>query len=333
MKIYRLPSGAPFNGVGFGVTDLLYIQEGVNEAVASIVSSQLPAGYNLPVVMNGCVVAKTGTTYTHTAGQIYWNGLIYTVDALTSPLSSPSGEAKWVGVEVKDDDNNVVFDNGVDYPIDIHLKFVLVASTEAGEAQWDQVRRLEHIVFNKSRELYEIITIPKLPPNDFFASYFNANGVGFPYKKYEGFEIATGAVNSVDMAGKTTLGINFRDTSEANVRLKSTDGGATAQNTYFPIGLGVSWLTLIGSWVGKWNHKLTAQESGLPSHTHRYRLDSSIVDRGAGSGHDVRLANDAEGNTPNWDTESASKDADLAHENRQPSVVSIIIQKVSEITY
>ena len=333
MKIFKLPSGAPDNGVGFGITDILYIQEGINEAVASIVSAQLPDGYNAPVIMNGCVVTKVGTNYTHTAGQIFYQGFLYTVDALTTSLSSPAGEAKWAAFEVPEPiDNSVVFDDGNDYNIDIHLKFRLVASTESGIVQWDEIRRLEHIQFNKTKELYEIITIPKLPSSDFFTDYFDANGVGLEFNKYEGFEIATGFDKSVDMAGKTALGINFRDTSLTDVRFKSTDIGATEINTYFPIGVGVSWSSLIGSFVGKWKHKLTAQESGLPSHTHRYRLDPNIVDRDAGSGHDVRLANDAEGNTPNWDTESASKDADLAHENRQPSVISIIIQKVSEIS-
>jgi hypothetical protein len=324
MKIYRL-GAAPKNGVGFGSTDLEYIQDGVNEAVASIVSAQLPEGYDLPVIMNGCVVTKVGTNYTHTAGQIYYQGFLYTVDALTVALASPSGEAKWGLLELPEPtDNPVVFDNGSSYNIDIHLKFILVASTETGIVQWDEIRRLEHIRFNKSRELYEIITIPKLPSVDFLTDNFTS-GLGKPYTKYEGFALATGDNNTCDLAGIGTVGANFKNEALTNVRAS----GGTYSDSYWMLDI----RNAIGNLVGKWKHKLTANQSGLRDHVHpisAYRLEGVDVDptlEGDNSGESPRYRTYDSGGVSGGALD-AIDDTDL----RQPVKISIIIQKVSEIT-
>jgi hypothetical protein len=265
------------------------------------VITQLPDGYVSPVIMNGCVVIKDGTNYTHTGGQIYYQGNTYQVDEVISPITSVS-EPKW-GASGE--------------------KFVLMSS--GGTSQWNQTRRLEHIQFNRKRELYEIITIPKMPSLSFFTDNFDTNGVGYPYKKYEGFEIATGAFDSVDMAGKTTLGINFRDTSWPDVRLKSTDDGAFALNTYFPVGSGISWDTLIGQFVGKWKHALTASENG--PHSHSYTVGSN-----GGDGIFPEAVERGNNNDGDYTTNTSASGTGSPHNILQPSVISIIIQKVAEIS-
>jgi len=304
MKLFRL-GAAPRNGVGFGTTDLEYIQDGISEAVTAIVSAQLPEGYNLPVIMNGCVVTKVGTNYTHTAGQIYYQGFIYTVDALTTALASPAGFAKWAILEVPAADNPVVFDNGSSYNIDIHLKFRLVASTETGIVQYDEIRRLEHIQFNKSKELYTVAEmLMKLPSVDFLSDFFDSNGLGIPYKKYEGFALMNGLASfggytSPDMGGIGFVGTNHTNAAFADVR-----------------GAGDYIVSLVSSLVGKWKTLINATE--LPE--------------GTFTGNGALPAPSRVFQSPVVGTDYGFFGAQSAMDIRQPIRSCIMIQKIAEIS-
>ena len=316
MKIYRLDDPTPKDGVGLGTTDLLYIQSGSIEGHAALIKAQLPAGYSGMVIVDGVVVTVSGTNYTHTAGHIYQNGVIYTVDALSTILASPAAVPKWKLYEESPLDNPVAFLDSNFYYIDIDLKIKLVVSTDTGTA-YNTIRRLSDIQFNAKRELFELLTIPKLPSVDFLTVFFDNTGLGIPYTKYEGFAIATGENGTVDMQGSVALGFNFAGTAVANVR-----------------AVGDYLVGTLGALVGKMAHLLTAAESGLPDHQHQFNayVHPDYINA------DPTLEGDASGESPRYLTRNTTgviggaASAASAHENRQPSRVSIMIMKVSEIS-
>jgi hypothetical protein len=338
MKKLILP---PESGLRHRMQDLEYIQQGVLMHQALSISQHLPNNFSGIVIIEGCEIAKTGIsspyTYNLSAGKVFYKpataptGLVNVdprgeiLEVVAQTIDSTSAP-QWELYQISERTGLRVFRSGEQY--DVCLEFKMRLKTGSGLAQSDQVRRLEHIQFNKSRELYEIVTIAKLEDDNFLTDNFDSNGVGFEYKKYEGFEIATGFDKSVDFAGKTIAGVNFRDTDLANVRMKSADVGANNENTYFKVT--GTWAALIGSFVGKWKHQLTTSE--LPPHNHK----TTDGDNGGGGSPPnatrVKVMSGTNDST-RFDLYSDSSGGDQPHNNVQPSLISIIIQKVSEITY
>ena len=302
------------NGHRLRMQDYEYIQQGSLFAFASIVKSYLPLNYTGLIIVEGCNISVVGTTYTLSSGSIYYKpsaapstlfdveaqGEILQVDAQQIISSSPP---QWeVYRQVPAFSEPRLFDDNTPHFINQEWKARL--KTGAGLALFNSVRRLEHIKFNRSKELYELITIPKLPAVNFLTDNFDGLGLGKPFTKYEGFSLANGSNNSIDMQGFTAIGYNQSASDLANVR-----------------GVGDYLAATIGSFVGKMKHVLTIGE--MPSHSHGgVPLVASDTDKGGnGSGFDLN-------NSSNTYAEGGSQE----HENRQPSRVSIIIQKVSEIT-
>lgn len=294
----------------------------VQETAVASVQSQIPSALwtSNVIVLYGCVFTGDQDKPTAcTAGAVWYNGKMYKVDAVTGLTYTGLNVGFWsVTSNTGLSEALVKFTDENQYDVHFEQKMTVVSAT-TGVQVTEETRRLEYIQFNKSKELYEMITLLKISSDDFFTDYFDANGVGLSYNKYEGFCLCTDssqalALGAVDMAGITTVGINFKDTPLADVRQQSSDGGSTNETTYYKkTG---TWTSLIGDLIGKWKHALLDGEipSGVMWGNRSGGPSGGYEEGGQFSPH---INNEDGNNEP--------------HENRQPSRIAVKIMKVAEI--
>jgi hypothetical protein len=340
MKKLILPEES---GLRHRMQDLEYIQQGVLMFQASSVMQHLPSDFSGIVILEGCQISKTGVgspyTYNLSKGIVFYKpataptslvdvdplGEILEVEAQTIVSAT---EPQWELHQVSEATGLRVFRSGEQY--DVCLEFKMRLKTGSGLAQWNEVRRLEHIQFNKSKELFEMITLLKMPHDDFFTDFFDEDGNGLAYKKYEGFAICTdSATGAVDMGGIVSVGINFKDTALSDVRQQSSDGGSTNATTYYKkTG---TWAGLVGTLVGKWKHLLLSTEAAQKalSTTLSTPDDTGLQTPSIGPGTGIFGV----GSTSNKTISFPASDAANAHNILQPSRMAIKIMKVEEITF
>lgn len=234
MKKLILPEES---GLRHRMQDLEYIQQGVLMFQASSVMQHLPSDFSGIVILEGCQITKTGSgspyTYNLSAGRVFYKpatapttlvdvdplGEILEVGAQTIVSAT---EPQWELHKIAERTGLRVFRSGQQY--DVCLEFKMRLKTGSGLAQWNEVRRLEHIQYNKSKELYSVAELlMKLPSPSFLTDFFDGDGLGLPYKKYEGFALmnglaTVGGYTSPDMGGIALVGSNHQNSAITDVR-------------------------------------------------------------------------------------------------------------------
>lgn len=317
--------------------DLEAIQRGVLMLQASTVTQHLPSDFSGIVIIEGCQIAKTGVsspyTYNLSAGKVFYKpasaptelvdvdvrGEILEVDAQTIISASEPQWEVYQNIESPSDDPRLFKNSG---PYSINLEFKMRLKTGSGLAKWNEVRRLEHIQYNKSKELYSVAEmLMKLPNPDFLTDFFDVDGLGLPYKKYEGFALmnglaTVGSYTSPDMGGIALVGSNHQGSAITDVR---------ASGDYLTSSLATLY--------GKFKKLIGLDE--IPQHAHAPSEDATGYLESELSGGGDKLQTEP-GNGARFypytggiigHTEQTPLDL------RQPIRTCMMIQKIAEITY
>ncbi len=116
--------------------DLETIQTALIESILAL-SGGLLNDITTPVIFYGCDISVVGTTYTMTAGAIFYNGEIYPVDAQVLVTASPVNFVTYVQPFAKDP---VPYSDGSSFNVHVINKIKL--STAAGIGAYNALARL-----------------------------------------------------------------------------------------------------------------------------------------------------------------------------------------------
>lgn len=289
------------------LNDQDHMQSGYAEGLGSLGNALI--NVSDPVILNGCLITKVGTSYSISDGSIFYQSEVFQLRAKNS-LNFPSDPFfdKFQFVNTLVNPATVTYQSGGDAAVHLENEFKL---NTTGIVRWDQIRRVEWVLKNK------LSWIGKLELSAVDISDFDNTGLGKLYTAFESWAICNGSNGTIDMGGIVPIGKN-NGTALADVR-------------------DVGDYNVIGALVGKKDIKLTAAQSGVDSHTHDPHPDHSSPippwKYKNGINSDV-IGNDGSGG--DWtampttgDVSAGARDANQAHENRQPSRVVVYIQKVA----
>ena len=265
---------------------------------------------NKVIILHGCQIDGSDPSLrNYTAGAVYYNGEIYPVDAST--VTTVGTEVPFWKIDTVT--TNSLFTDDVPKGWLVTRKMKLVSASVVSGVnlqRYDLTRRIEHVRFNKSHEKNHKIELLGLPTPTFIADNFDTNGLGKVCTKWEGFGLAVGGVNgTVDMAGATTIGYNFKGTAVSDVR-----------------GIGDYLVETIGTLVGKWKHQLTIGE--MPSHNHNTDKPTEVTTSDGFGSETFSTGAEAPEGASTFTMNNVG--GNQAHPNIQPSVIAIVIQKVAE---
>jgi hypothetical protein len=136
-------------GHKYSLNDYEHLQNSFKELTKSLIKSINGGTVDEKIILYGCVITNHGSgNYSHTEGAIYYNGIVYLVDALVSPTLF-TGVPKWGIITTYGVDNPVQYrDNSVhDVHVDERLKLYNNAASEGlFEITDTSIKKLSDIV-------------------------------------------------------------------------------------------------------------------------------------------------------------------------------------------
>jgi hypothetical protein len=242
---------------------------------------------SFPVILYGCTVIQAGDVYNVEKGAIFYQGEIYQVPAHNINIGT---EPKWAifhFVDTSINPSTVSYLSGGDAPVHLDNAFKL---QETGITLWSQIRKIEHVLFNKLAAIGDVL-IRGVEVDDFFDS----TGLGKPYTRYEGWAYMNGNNGTIGSQQRVAVGVDL------------TNGEYNA----------------IGKYGGANKVKITANQSGVREHFHEGEFGGDIsYDSGSSGGRSPQKGGmkDTAGikNVDNVAGRNGPQDALEDHENRMP---------------
>lgn len=329
MKEFRWDNERP----SFSLTDLAFLQEMRNELLRSILPIFIPDNTNA-AILNGCeITADTGLIYVSTqtgvswapgddAGTVIYNGKLYRVKAgqVTGSYSEPFANA--VGLKIVQDPDfdtgtyrDVLHADGSRYPV--YYDDVMILVDSGWDVGFNQLRYVSH--------KDPVGTIKMFNGSGAVDYWFADNGKGIGI--WKGWAVADGRNGTVDMRGCVPVGYGATGDGNANwVAGYDTPGTVVGANS----------VELSDAQVPLRDHTHTATQE---PHSHRPSItgaDFNLVNNPGGgfswntggSGNVGGNASTTEEKTPAITVDNASAARTEAVDIRQPSIVTVFIQKI-----
>jgi hypothetical protein len=136
-------------GHKYSLNDYMHLQNATQELIKVLVKSINGGTVDEKIILFGCQITNHGSgNYSHTEGAIYYNGLVYLVDALTTPTLF-TGVPKWGIITTFGVDNPVQYRDNTVHNVHVDEKLRLYNST-APEGLFDitdtSIKKLSDIV-------------------------------------------------------------------------------------------------------------------------------------------------------------------------------------------
>lgn len=106
-------------------TRLDFLQDNINNTLDPLIKGLITYTPNDVIVIWGCIVTGASPTYAITAGAIYYNGLVYLVDANSISATAPQVPVWKIDIQYLDTGNLATFSNGTRSPVLETIKFKL----------------------------------------------------------------------------------------------------------------------------------------------------------------------------------------------------------------
>jgi hypothetical protein len=145
-------------------------------------------------------------------------------------------------------------------------------------------------------------------PPSYVAANFDSTGLGI--NKRKGWAVCNGQNGTTNRGGRVSVGTNY-----PAINVDPSD------NVWDVI------YNVVGSTGGKKRHLLTSSESGLPDHAHSSFVNG-FLNKGAGDGSNAIGSENGGNNKQTGGVTGGAQDASQSHENRQPFIVTLFIQKL-----
>jgi hypothetical protein len=245
-----------------------------------------------PVILWGCGIVKVSTTYTLSAGAIFYNSEIYPVDAQVLTTGSTVNWVTFVEPFAKDP---VQYSDGTSYNVHVINKIKLAITS--GIAQWDQIRKAEWVQFDKLHPLGFSVMMAIDASAD-----FDGTGLGKSYTRWENWALMNGANGTINMEGFFPVG------------QKASDGDYDA----------------LGDTGGAKDVALT--KANIPPHKHQYtKIDTAapVSYNGGGSSTVTPSTQDTEDGSNDGVGAGGVGGAGSAFDKRPPFKALRFIQKVA----
>lgn len=191
-------------------------------------------------IAHGCVITNTGSDFTWTEGAIFYEGTLYNVAAGTTPITLVSPQPYWKIISTSISPSPLGYEDSSIVNAYIEETMSLIESPQVGDEGISNSLLIRNQRFGP--ETGDLKFIKQI-------TNFDANGLGLLGTRREGWAVADGRNNTMDMRGRVPVGI-----ADANPDL----GNTVANDAAF--------IAVAGTHLGEKDHTLTVGES--VEHTH-----------------------------------------------------------------